>query len=99
MAVAKGEVYDLARWHKRVPAEGSAVLVDGPLFLLDQVHGRPTAEIAARYPEALLVIPREGTFTVAGDPIAPGGCALAKSLDLVEFPEDGVCLLARACAG
>ncbi|MGH6747176.1 class I mannose-6-phosphate isomerase [Novosphingobium sp.] len=99
MAVAKGEVYDLARWHKRVPAEGSAVLVDGPLFLLDQVHGRPTAEIAARYPEALLVIPREGTFTVAGDSIAPGGCALAKSLDLVEFPEDGVCLLARACAG
>jgi len=98
MAVARGEVYDLARWHKRVPAEGNAVLVDGPLFLLDQVEGVPSPEIAARYPQALLVIPREGAVVIGGETVAPGGCGLATSLDEVEFAENGVCLLARACA-
>ncbi|MBO9724666.1 MAG: class I mannose-6-phosphate isomerase [Novosphingobium sp.] len=98
MAVSRGEVYDLARWHKRIPAEGSATLVDGPLFLLDQVAGKPSPEVAARYPQALLVIPREGSVTIGGDTVAPGGCGLASSLDEVEFAENGVCLLARACA-
>ena len=99
MAVAKGEVYDLARWHKRIPAEGNALLVDGPLFLMDQVHGQPAPDIAARYPAGLLVIPREGAVTVAGETIAPGGCGLAQGLGQVEFAENGVCLLARPCAG
>lgn len=98
MAVAKGEVYDLAKWHKRVPAHDGAALVEGPLFLLDQVAGAPSADVAARYPAALLVIPREGTVTVAGDAIAPGSCGLAKSLADVKFAENGVCLLARGCA-
>ncbi|WP_313441692.1 class I mannose-6-phosphate isomerase [Novosphingobium sp.] len=99
MAVAKGEVYDLARWHKRVPEHDSAVLVDGPLFLLDQVAGVPSPAVATRYPEALLVIPREGIVTIGEDTISPGGCGLAKSLDDIKFAENGVCLLARACAG
>ena len=99
MAVSKGEPYDLAAWHKEVPARGSQMLVDGPLFLLDQVEGAPSDAVAARYPGALLVIPREGSVTVAGTAVAPGGCALADSLADIAFSGDGVCLLARACAG
>ncbi|MCJ2187844.1 class I mannose-6-phosphate isomerase [Novosphingobium beihaiensis] len=97
MAVAKGEPYDLAAWYKAVPQRGTQVLVDGPLFLLDQIEGTLPAATAARYPGALLVIPREGEVLVGGEAVAPGGCALAASLDDVTFSESGVCLLARAC--
>ncbi|MCT2399782.1 class I mannose-6-phosphate isomerase [Novosphingobium mangrovi (ex Huang et al. 2023)] len=98
MAVAMGAPYDLAAWHKAIPPRGTQVLVDGPLFLLDQVEGAPGAETAARFPGALLVIPREGLVTVAGETVAPGGCALADGLDAVRFAEGGICLLARPCA-
>ncbi|GGB90651.1 mannose-6-phosphate isomerase [Novosphingobium endophyticum] len=97
MAVAKGEPYAM-RWHKRVAPRGSQVLVDGPLFLLDQIEGAPTDEVAARYPGALLVIPRMGSVTVAGSDVAPGGCALAHGIEEIGFAPDGVCLLARGCA-
>ncbi|TCM19542.1 mannose-6-phosphate isomerase [Novosphingobium sp. PhB165] len=98
MAVSKGETYDLARWHKRVPVRETQSLVDGPLFLLDQVVGAPSPEIAARYPDAVLVIPREESVKIGGELVAPGGCALATSLASVEFADNGVYLLARACA-
>ncbi|EJL22239.1 class I mannose-6-phosphate isomerase [Novosphingobium sp. AP12] len=98
VAVAKGEPYGIDRWHKRVPAHGSLLLVDGPLFVLEQVAGAPTAEIAARYPAALLVIPRESAVEIAGETIAPGGCGLAGSLADIRFADNGVCLLARPCA-
>lgn len=98
VAVAKGETYALDRWHKSVPAHGSQVLVDGPLFVLEQLAGIPDAATASRYPGALLVIPREGSVAVAGETIAPGGCGLASSLAEVRFAEKGVCLLARPCA-
>lgn len=97
MAVAKGERYDLSRWHKHFAGHETASLVDGPLFLLDQLAGMPTEEIASRYPGKLLVIPREGEVMVAGQAVAPGGCALADGLSAVTFAQDGVCLLARAC--
>lgn len=98
MAVAQGEPYDRSRWHKRVPAHGSMTLVDGPLFMLDQIEGVPPVEMTARYPGALLVIPREGTVEVAGETIAPGGCGVAASIADVRFTQGHVCLLARACA-
>lgn len=98
MAVALGEPYAKGLWHKQVDARGSQVLVDGPLFLLDQVEGAPSAEIAARYPGALLVIPRVGRVEVAGQVVAPGDCALADGLDAVRFAAEAVCLLARPCA-
>lgn len=98
MAVAKGEPYAM-EWHRKVAPRGSQVLVDGPLFLLDQVEGKPSDAIAARYPGAMLVIPRTGAVTVGGSIVAPGGCALAGGLDEIGFAPDGVCLLARACAG
>lgn len=97
VAVANGEPYAEGLWYKRVGARGTQTLVDGPLFLLDQVEGVPTDRMAARYPGALLVIPRDGPVEVGGQVIAPGGSALAESLDAVRFAEHGVCLLARAC--
>ncbi|MDE8652708.1 class I mannose-6-phosphate isomerase [Novosphingobium album (ex Liu et al. 2023)] len=96
MEVAHGEPYPPA-WRDRAPPRGSKVLVDGPLFRLDQVEGAPSADVAARYDGALLVIPREGPVHIAGEEIAPGGCGLARSLDEVEFARTGVCLLARPC--
>jgi mannose-6-phosphate isomerase len=97
VAVSHGEPYALDRWHKQVSLHETKGLVDGPLFLLDQVAGTPSAEIAARYPGPLLVIPREGNIHVSGEIIAPGGCALASSLDEVRFTHDATCLLATAC--
>ncbi|SFG47965.1 mannose-6-phosphate isomerase, type 1 [Novosphingobium sp. CF614] len=96
--VSIGEPYAMGLWHKRVAARGTQVLVDGPLFLLDQIEGPPSAKVALRYPGALLVIPREGEIEVAGETVAPGGCAVADSLAAVRFADDGICLLARACA-
>ncbi|HKT84560.1 MAG TPA: class I mannose-6-phosphate isomerase [Novosphingobium sp.] len=97
IAVAKAEPY-VMEWHRKIAPRGSQVLVDGPLFLLDQVEGEPAPEITARYPGAMLVIPRAGAVTVGGEAVAPGGCALAKSLGEIGFTPDSVCLLARACA-
>ncbi|MFD2579466.1 class I mannose-6-phosphate isomerase [Novosphingobium colocasiae] len=97
IAVAKGEVY-AETWRKTVPAQGTMQLVDGPLFRLDQVSGVPDAALMARYPGAVLVIPREGSLTVAGQDVAPGGCALAMALGEVQFAREGTCLLATSCA-
>lgn len=98
MAVAKGEPYALDRWHTHVTPHENRTLVDGPLFFLDQVAGQPSPQIAARYTGKLLVIPREGTVDVSGEPVAPGSCALAADLSAVRFADDGVCLLAVACS-
>ncbi|KQM18769.1 class I mannose-6-phosphate isomerase [Novosphingobium sp. Leaf2] len=98
MAVAKGEPYAQDRWHTHVDTQETKTLVDGPLFLLDHVAGQPPEHIAARYTGGLLVIPREGTVTVSGEPVAPGSCALAPSLSAVHFADDAVCLIAVACS-
>lgn len=96
MAVAEGGIYDLARWACKVPPGASQTLVEGPLFRLDQIAGPCAADVAAHYPGALLVIPREGEVGVNGERVAPGGCALAPRLQDIEFDPGGVCLLARA---
>lgn len=97
VAVSDGAPYALDRWHKTVPQDASASLVDGPLFVLDQVAGAPDVDLAQRYPGKLLVIPRSGRIAVSGETIAPGSCALAPSLGEVEFGDAAVCLLARPC--
>jgi mannose-6-phosphate isomerase len=91
--IAIGEPYE-DKW-KGKAAEGTSVsLVPGPLFLLDQAAGQPSEDIATRYTGALLVIPREQSVHVAGQEIAPGGCAVANSLAEVTFDKLGLCLLA-----
>jgi mannose-6-phosphate isomerase len=94
MAVAKGEPYDMNR-HRVLPESGDVVLVDGPYFRLDRVDGLPDQATAARYRGCLLVIPREGTACVGDDPVEPGQCALAASIDDVIFAPEGSCLIAQ----
>jgi len=95
IAVAKGEPYDMA-WHKDVPDSGSMALVDGPYFRLDLVDGAPAPALAERYSGPLLVVPREGEVAIdGGEAVAPGGCALAPSLEAVRFAPQGICLIAQ----
>jgi mannose-6-phosphate isomerase len=94
MAVARGEPYDMSR-HQMLPPSGDVALVDGPYFRLDRLDGQPDENLAARYRGALLVIPREGTARVADEPVEPGQCALAHSLDEVAFDPGGSCLIAQ----
>ena len=72
LAVATGEPYARKRWHKKVPSRGSITLVDGPLFLLDQIEGCPSKYLAGRYPGVLLVIPRSGPVEVDGEALPLG---------------------------
>lgn len=98
MAVARGE--PLAKGlHRRLPATGSEVLVEGPYFRLDRLAGAPGAEVSANYPGALLVIPLEGDAVVDGETVRPGQCALATSLAACTFADDGLALLARPLPG
>lgn len=97
VAVARGEPYP-AHLHRRVPGRGNVVLVDGPLFRLDRIDGVPGADIAARYPGALLVLPLNGTVQIGGGAISPGECAVASSLAAVRFADNGLALLAQPCA-
>ena len=98
IAVAMGERYDTGRRHREVGARDNVQLVDGPFFRLDQVRGAPGGEVAARYPGALLVIPRAGAVEIGGERIAAGSCGLAQRLGDVAFDDEGVVLLAAACS-
>lgn len=95
VAVAKGEPYGEGL-HRHIPA-GDVSLVDGPYFRLDQVEGLPSTEQAARYHGCLLVIPRSGKACVEDEPVLPGQCALAHSIDEVVFDPKGSCLIAQPC--
>ena len=97
MAVAKGEPYAMSR-HRVVPDKGDVALVDGPYFRLDRIDGIPDEATARRYHGCLLVIPRQGTACVGNDPVKPGQCALAYSLDEVVFDPKGSCLIAQPTA-
>jgi mannose-6-phosphate isomerase len=82
---------------KKVPDRGAAVLVDGPLFRVNQVQGSGQATLASAYPGPLLVIPRHGTVEVRGAPVTPGQCALALSSEEIGCSADTVWLAAAAC--
>jgi mannose-6-phosphate isomerase len=98
IAVAKGLPFP-DEFRQRVPDSDSATLVDGPLFRFDQVCGRPSADLAARYGGApLLVIPRQGAAGIGGAALAPGECGLATRFDDVAFDPSGVCLIAQPLA-
>ena len=94
IAVAKGEPYDMA-FHAVLPEHGDARLVDGPHFRLDRVDGAPDETTRLRYQGSLLVIPRKGRLRVEGDPVEPGQCALAPSIEDVAFDPGGTCLIAQ----
>jgi len=97
VAVASGRPYP-RELMRHVANGASATLVDGPLFRLDQVAGEMTEAMAARYRGPLLVIPRTGSATVAGQTVEPGQCALALSAGEIAPWADGTYLLAQPCA-
>jgi len=94
IAVAKGEPYDMA-CHATLPEHGDARLADGPHFCLDWVDGIPDEATAMRYHGCLLVIPKEGTACVEDEPVVPGQCGLAHSIDDIVFDPAGKCLIAQ----
>ena len=94
MAVARSQPYPPAL-HRQVPGSGHAVLVDGPLFRLDRLDGPPDAATRARFDGPVLAIPLDGEVRIAGEPILPGQCGQAASLDAVDL--SGRCLIAQGC--
>lgn len=95
LSVAKGQPYPPSL-RQNVSDAQSALLVDGPLFRLDQLCGLPDHSIQSRYGQApMLVIPRNGTVKVGELGVAPGQCALASSINHVRFSSDSSCLIAQ----
>ena len=94
IAVADGSPYDPVN-RRHVPRSGVVALVDGPHFRLDRLDGPPPAAVAARYHGKLLVLPLETPLEVCGEVVGPGQCALAPSLDQVQFA--GRSLIAQPC--
>ncbi len=95
LAVAARAPYP-ASLHRHAPDSGHAVLVDGPHFRLDIMHGAPSADIAARYRGPLIVIARDEPVRI-GDAcvVSPGQCGLASSLEAVQADPAGRCLIAQ----
>ncbi len=97
VAVARGAPHDPAL-RRHIGPDGSAMLVDGPLFRLDRLAGTPDPATAARYAGApLLVIPLKDEVFVAGEAVRPGQCALAASLEAVVPGSSALNLIAQAC--
>jgi mannose-6-phosphate isomerase len=97
IAVAKGAPHEPSlRTH--LPAHGSIVLLDGPMFRLDRVEGEVPEALAQRYSGPLLTIPLSGEASVAGEKVAPGDCALAHSIEELSLVPGAQCLLAQPCA-
>ena len=94
IAVAQGRPHDPDN-RRHVPLRGAAELVDGPHFRLDRLDGPPSTATAARYNGPLLVLPLDTPLEVAGERAGPGQCALALSLDEVNF--EGRSLIAQPC--
>jgi mannose-6-phosphate isomerase len=94
IAVAQGSPHDPAD-RRHVPLRGEVGLVEGPHFRLDRLDGPPPAATAGRYRGPLLVLPLDTPLEVAGEIVGPGQCALASSLDQVQFA--GRSLIAQPC--
>jgi mannose-6-phosphate isomerase len=95
IGVAKGAPH-VPSLHRKLKSGGNVRLVDGPHFRLARIDGMPGDLIMARYKGPMLVIPlNRSTLFVGGALVAAGECALAESLDLVEFNPSGQCLLAQ----
>ncbi len=95
-AVAQGEPHDPSL-RTKLPQAGQISLVGGPYFRLDRADGPPNDELAERYRGPLLVLPLDDGVAVAGKPVAPGQCAVARSIGELAIAEHARCLLAQPC--
>ncbi|MCB2087666.1 MAG: class I mannose-6-phosphate isomerase [Sphingomonadaceae bacterium] len=98
LSVALGTPHG-AEHRASLPEQGSMTLVDGPHFLLDRLDGRPDAQLLARYAAPLLVLPLAGEARLGDTRIGAGECALAPSLDAVDFSACQRALLTAPVSG
>ena len=96
MAVAQRSPYDLSRYARSVPAEGDAVLVEGPHFRLERIDGTPGEAHSARLSGRCLVIPLRGTCSVGAERIEAGDCGWAGSIADVDWSESEQALVATS---
>lgn len=79
LAVARREPYA-----KRARDAGGPwderMLHEGRHFRLDRIDGAPCAGTMARYRGELLLIPIEGMYSVVGEAVPPGACALVNDV-------------------
>jgi len=88
LAVALGIPHPPAL-RRTLPTTGAVELVAGPLFRLARGDGPVSSTLRADFSAGpALVIPLHGAMRLAGQPIQPGACLLAESLDLLT-PETG----------
>lgn len=59
------------------------VLHEGQHFRLDRIDGAPGTQTMARYVGRLLLIPVEGDYSVAGEPVPAGSCALVEDVTAI----------------
>ncbi len=93
LAVARGEPYP-ETLHRRVDAHSTAMLVEGPHFRLAHVAGGDVGTVAAKFDRAVQLLPLEGTVTIGGESIAPGGAGWTETLGDAGFDPSGRCLIA-----
>ena len=94
MSVAKGEPFpETCRTH--IPETFCGRLVDGPYFTLDRIVGIPDVATIELRTSSFLAIPVTEAITVRGTRIKAGECALATTLDDIEFDQGGTCYLAQ----
>ena len=94
IAVATGEPHD-PRLRFHVPERGTVELANGRYFMLHRLDGAPEEALRARYAGPMLVIPRVGEVRRGKERFKPGTCAYAACIDELEFPADGLTLIAK----
>ncbi|MGN3974138.1 class I mannose-6-phosphate isomerase [Tsuneonella sp. SYSU-LHT278] len=86
------------RYRRRVSETGHAVLVEGPHFRLDRLHGAADDAVRSRYAQRpLLVLPLDRPLRI-GDLVAPPGtCAIADDLGTLDLAPGQRALITQAC--
>ena len=86
--VASGRPHDPAL-RRSFGVNGSACLVDGPLFRIDRIVGPPTADLLTRYVGRALVLPLAGPVDLGEIRIEAGECGWTENLAAADFSQAG----------
>lgn len=79
LAVARREPY-AKRARDGVQPWDERSLHEGQHFRLDRIASAPGPASIDRYKSRLLLVPIEGDYSVAGEPVPPGACALVEDI-------------------
>lgn len=82
LAVARRESYAKRARDGGQPWD-ERTLHEGEHFRLDRIDGVPGEQTKARYRSRLLLIPIEGDYRVAGQPVPAGSCALVDDISAI----------------